>query len=66
MKKNQEKTINSLIRIYVKKLENRIKLKIKTGHYSKLSTRETMKFLRNNKSKTAKNKNGDNALFSSY
>ena len=39
----KKKTDNPLIRIYVNKIENRIKFKIKTGYYLELLTPETMK-----------------------
>ena len=45
LKKHGEKTDNPSIRIYVNKIGNRITFKIKTGHYLKLLTLETMKLL---------------------
>ena len=42
------------------KVENRIMLKIKTGYYLELVTRETMILLGSTKSKIAKDKNGEN------
>ena len=43
--KHIEKIDNPSIRIYVNKIENRITLKIKTGHYIQLLTPKTMKLL---------------------
>ena len=37
-----EKTVNSFIRIYTNKIENRFMLKIKTGYYLELLSLETM------------------------
>ena len=37
--------------MYINKIENRIKLKIKTGHYLELLTPETMKLLGSTKNK---------------
>ena len=50
-KKHGEKTVNSSIRIYVNKIENKITFKIKTGHYLELLTRKTKKQLETTKSK---------------
>ena len=46
-----------MIRIYVKKIENRITFKLKTGYYLEISTRETMKLLRSTKIKIKKDEN---------
>ena len=46
-----------MIRIYVKKIENRITFKLKTGYYLDISTRETMKLLRSTKIKIKKDEN---------
>ena len=46
-----------MIRIYVKKIENRITFKLKTGYYLEISTRETMKLLRSTKIKIRKDEN---------
>ena len=46
--------------IYVNKIENRITFKIKTGYYLELLTPETMKLLGSTKSKTTKDKKGEN------
>ena len=56
--KNEEKTVNPSIRIYVNQIENRITFKIKTGYYLELFTAETMKLLRSTKIKI--NENGGN------
>ena len=48
------------MRIYVNKIENRIKCKIKRGYYLELLTPETMKLLGSAKSKKTKNKDGEN------
>ena len=60
IKKYGEKTVNPSIRIYINKIENRITFKIKTGHYLKLLTPETMKLLGSTNSKITKNENGEN------
>ena len=48
--------------IYVNEIENRITLKIKTGCPLELLIPETTKLLRSSKSKTTKDKNGENVL----
>ena len=48
------------MRIYVNKIENRTKCKIKRGYYLELLTPETMKLLGSTKSKKTKNKIGEN------
>ena len=58
LKKRSENVDNPPIRIYVKKIENRITFKIKTGHYLELLTPETMKLLGGTEIKTTKDKNG--------
>ena len=45
LKKHGEKTVNSSIKIYVNKKENRITFKIKKGYYLELLTPEKMKLL---------------------
>ena len=60
LKKHVEKTLNSSIRIYKDKIENRITFKIKTGFDLKLLTLGTMKLLRSTKSKITANENGEN------
>ena len=48
------KTINPSKRIYVNKIENRVKFKIKTGYYLQLLTPETMELVGSTKSKLKK------------
>ena len=50
------------VQIYVNKIENRIKFKIKYGYSFELLTPETMKLLGSPKSKITKDKNGENVL----
>ena len=45
LKRHGEKTDNPSIRIYVNKIENKVKFKIKTGYYLEILTPETMKLL---------------------
>ena len=45
LNKHGEKTVNSSIRIYINKIENRTTVKIKTEYYLELLTAETMKLL---------------------
>ena len=45
LKKHNEKVDNPSIRIYLNKIENGIKFKIKSGYYLELLTPETMKLL---------------------
>ena len=45
LEKHGENIDNPSIRIYVNKTENRIRFKIKTGHYLKLLTSKIMKLL---------------------
>ena len=45
LKKHGEKTVNTSIRIYTNKIENRITFKIKAGYYLELLTPETMKII---------------------
>ena len=51
---------NPPMRIYVKKRENRITFRIKTGYYLQLLTPVTMKLFRSTKNKIMKDKNGEN------
>ena len=60
LKKHGEETDNPSVRIYVDKIENRMTFKVKTGHYLKLLTPESMKLLGSSKSKITKDKNGEN------
>ena len=59
-KQNEEKIDNPSIRIYVNKIENRIRSKIKTGYCLELLTSETMKLLRSTENKITKDKNSEN------
>ena len=43
LKKHSENVDNPSIKIYVNKIENRVKFKIKNGYYLELLTPETMK-----------------------
>ena len=56
LKKHEEKTVKISIKIYINKIENRIKFKIKTEYYLELLTTETLKLLGSTKSKTTKKK----------
>ena len=51
---------NPPIRIYLSKIQNRIKYKIKTGYYLQILTPETMKLLGSTISKITKDENGGN------
>ena len=51
IKKNKTLTDNLPIRIYVKKVENRIAFNIKTGYFFELLIPETMKHLLSTKNK---------------
>ena len=51
---------NTSTRIYVNKIEIRIRFRIKTGYYLKLLMPETMKLLEITESKITKNKNDEN------
>ena len=53
-------TVNPPIRIYVKKIENRITSKIKTGYNLQIVTPKTMKLLWHTKNKITKNEYGKN------
>ena len=58
--KYSENVNNSLVRIYVNKIEKRITCKIKNGYYLALLTPETMILLASTESKITKDKNGEN------
>ena len=58
--RNSENVDNPSIKIYVNKIENRARFKIKKGYYLELLTPETMKLLGSTESKIAKDKNGGN------
>ena len=48
------------MKIFVNKIENRIKFKIKNGYYLELLAPETMKLLGSTESKITKDKTGEN------
>ena len=60
LKKHNESVDNPSIRIYIKKTENRITFKIKSGYYLEPLTPETMKLFGSTVSKINKDKNGEN------
>ena len=59
LEKHETVTDNPSIRIYINKIENRIKLKIKGGYYLELLTPETMKILGGTKTKITKDEKGE-------
>ena len=63
LKKHGEKTVNPSIKVYLNKIENRIKFKIKTGHYHELLAPETIKLLRSTKRQITKNENDENVPY---
>ena len=63
LKEHSENVDNPPIRIYVNKIENIIKFKIKSGYYLELLTLETMKLLGSAESKVTKDKNGENVPY---
>ena len=60
IKRHEIATENSLIRIYVNKIENTITFKIEAGYYLELLRPKTMKLLGGTNNKTTKDKNGRN------
>ena len=60
LEKHVEDTDEPWVQIYVNKIENRIKFKIKDGYTLELLTPETMKLLGSTKNKITKDKNGEN------
>ena len=64
LKKHGKRTVNSSVRIYTNKIENRITFKNKTGYYLEFLTPETMKLLGSTKSKITKDKYGENVPYS--
>ena len=60
LKTNSESVDSPSIRMYINRIENRIRFKIKSGYYLELLTLETMKLLGSTKSKITKDKNGEN------
>ena len=63
LKKHGEKAVNPSIKIYLNKIENRIKFKIKTGHYLELLAPKTLKLLRSTKRQITKNENDENVPY---
>ena len=59
LEKHETVTDNPSIRIYINKIENRIKLKINSGYYLELLTPETMKILGGTKTKITKDEKGE-------
>ena len=59
LEKHETVTDNTSIRIYINKIENRIKLKIKSGYYLELLTPKTMKILGGTKTKITKDEKGE-------
>ena len=59
LKKHSENVDDPSIKIYVKKIENRVIIKIKNGYYLELLTPETMKLLRSTERKITKDENGE-------
>ena len=59
LEKHETVTDNPSIRIYINKIENRIKLKIKSEYYLELLTPETMKILGGTKTKITKDEKGE-------
>ena len=60
LKKHGEKTVDSSIRLYKNKIENRITFKIKTRYYLELLTPETTELLGSTKIKIKKDENDEN------
>ena len=60
LKKHETVTDNPSIMIYLNKIENRIRFKIKAEYYVEHVTCETMKLLGGTKSKITKDKNREN------
>ena len=60
LKKHRENTNKPSIQIYINKIENRIKFKIKKGYSLELLTPETMKLLGSTENKITEDKNSEN------
>ena len=60
LKKHGENIDNPSVKIYVKKVENRITFRIKNRYSLELLITETMKLLRRTENKITKDKNGEN------
>ena len=63
VKTHGEKTVNPSIGICTNRIENRIKLKIKTGYYLELLTLSAMKLLGSTKSKITKDEISKNTSY---
>ena len=59
LKKHSESVDNPSIRMYINRIENRIRFKMKNGCYLELLTPETMKLLGSTESKITKDKNSE-------
>ena len=62
LKKHGENIDNPSVKIYVKKIESRITLRIKNRYSLELLTSETMKLLRSTENEITKDKDGENVL----
>ena len=60
LKKHEEDIVKPSVQIYVDKIENRIRFKIKNGYSLELLTPEIMKLLGSTENKITKDKNGQN------
>ena len=60
IKKHETLTDSPPIQIYVNRIENRIKLRIKAGYYLELSMPEKSKLLGSSEKKITKHENGEN------
>ena len=60
LKKHGENTDKPPVQIYVNKIENRVKFKIKDGYSLELLTPETLNLVGSTKHKITKNKNSEN------
>ena len=60
LKKHNKNIDNPSIKIYVNKIKNRFRFKIKAGYYLELLTPETIKLLGSNESKITRDKTGEN------
>ena len=61
--KHGKKTVNSSMKIYINRIENRITFEVKTRYYLELLTPETLKLLGSTKSKITKDENGKNVHY---
>ena len=60
LKKHEENTDKPSVHIYVNKIENRVKFKIKNGYNLELLTSETLKIPGSTENKITNDKNGEN------